>query len=160
MFVRMKMPKLSGFAGVSLALVAAAAGHDLPRTPIHGAPRIFGREIPRLILIEPIYPSHTASERYQFKTLLSEIPASQFVPVGEDRDGVFFQGSHGPGQPASITAKTVFWPGGLYVSKKAPDTIFWYLGVATGQLWVDMSPRPLPPEEKKNFLIGRPTNKK
>ncbi|MEY2499703.1 MAG: hypothetical protein QOI07_37 [Verrucomicrobiota bacterium] len=152
----MKMPTLSGSATVWLALVAAAAGHDLPRTPIHGVPRILGREIPRLILIEPIYPTHSAAERYAFKTLLSEIPASQFVPVSEDRDGVFFQGSHGLGQPASITAKTVFWPGGLYVSKKEPDTMYWYLGDATGRRWVDMSPRPLLVEENKRFLIGRP----
>jgi hypothetical protein len=145
-----------------LAIVSAASGHDLPRTPVQGTPRILGREIPRLILLQPIYHSSSSSDwSFQWKTLLSVIPPGQFGPISEDRDGVFFQAPNGLGQPQSITAKTVFYPGGLYVSKKQPNAIYWYFGNARGQSWVDVSPRPLPVEDQKKFLTGRvPTRAK
>jgi len=138
-----------------MVVVTEASGHDLPRTPIQGTPRILGREVPRLILLEPIYNSPSVPDwSYQWKTLLSVIPPGEFVPVSEDRDGVFYEAPTGLGQPQSVTGKTVFYPGGLYVSKQRPDAIHWYFGRARGKSWVDVSPRPLPLEDQRKFLTG------
>lgn len=150
------MIRLFRAALLFLAIVSAAPGHDLPRTPVQGTPRILGREMPRLILLEPIYHSPSSSDwSFQWKTLLSVIPPGQFVPVSEDRGGIFFEAPNGLGQPQSVTAKTVFYPGGLYVSKQRPSAIYWYFGKARGQSWVDVSPRPLPLEDQRKFLMGR-----
>ena len=92
----------------------------------------------------------------QWRSLLSVVPAGQFVPVSEDRDGVFFQATNGLSQPQSVTAKPVFRPGGLYIKKTEPDGMYWYFGDARGKSWVDKSPRALPPETQKKFLTARP----
>ena len=150
---------MSTFSPIAFILLASATvgfAGELPRVPLTATPRILGREIPRLILTETQEVIPTTFEwSVQGRSLLSLVPAGQFVPVAEDRDGVFFQAANGLGQPQSVTAKPMFRPGGLYIKKTEPNGMYWYFGDARGKSWIDKSPRPLPPEVQKKFLTAR-----
>ncbi len=144
-----------------LALVVMAVAAELPRTPVGATPRIGGREISRFVVLEPIYLAIPTVERsFQFQTMLSVIPPGQFIPLSEDRDGVFYQSANGLGQPESITGKPLFVPGGLYVKKQQERTIYAYFGDARGERTMKKAPPPLSLETQKKLLVGRSERKR
>jgi hypothetical protein len=98
------------------------------RTPVKGIPVVGGGQaIERLVLMETVHiqhPNMRHGEAMEFWMLLG-----QFIPVAEDGDGVYYQGTSGFRLFAGSLGPK-YNPGGLYVSKTSKDRITPYVGNA------------------------------
>lgn len=90
-------------------------------------PTICGTKIGQFVLLEPVNvkPSHFSTD------ILHALPNGIFLPVSEDRDGVYYQAVNG------VTIGRINPPyeqqdvaGGIYVSKTKPGLAYGYLGDA------------------------------
>jgi hypothetical protein len=99
------------------------------RTAVRSAPTILGREIPRFVLAQPIRILRGAAGVTNGDMLsrpAGQMLPGQLVPVSEDAEGVYFQAARG----FQSEGMTISQPGGLYVSKTRPETMFAYRGEA------------------------------
>ena len=143
-----------------LALVSTAAGEELARTPIQGPARIMGREVSRFVLTDPLSPNVMAYDSSgRWEAMVHVIPAAQFVPVSEDRDGVFFQSTVGLGTPPSMGSKASYSAGGLYVGKQRMGEVYPYFGDARGSSRILKAQRELSQEAQRKLLIANPGTK-
>ena len=143
-----------------LALVSTAAGQELARRPVQGPARIVGREVSRFVLRDPLYPNvqtYDASARGEATVFV--IPAAQFIPVSEDRDGVFFQSTVGLGASPSAASKASYSAGGLYVGKQKLGEVYAYFGDARGSSRILKAQRELSPEAQRKLLVANPETK-
>ena len=117
------------FSVVALWLTVALCAAAPSRTAVKEAPVIFGREIPRFVLLQPIRINRSApglTNADLMDRLIGQMLPGQFVPVSEDAKGVYYQAARGfqrEGHTSSV-------PAGLYVSKTRADTIQAYTGDA------------------------------
>jgi len=116
------------------------------RWPVQGTPLICGRAISHFVVFER--PSDRGAE----KTRAS--PGNVFTPVSQDKNGVFYHALNGLVTSDYDYGSRVV-PGGLYVSKTKPNTVFYYFGDARKPGWV-LNPtlKPLPMRVLERLRIG------
>jgi hypothetical protein len=120
------------------------------RWPVRGTPVICGREIPQFVIFE--HPSKRAPDNSRLNLRAS--PSNLFIPVSQDKNGVFYHALIGIWEYDRDYGRLVV-PGGLYLSKTKPNTIFIYFGDARKPGWV-LRPSicPLPMEVLERLRIG------
>jgi len=123
----MQLIRLFVLFGVLLVPCLGLAGPK--RTLVSGSPIIVGRELPRLILMQPVLINRRApglTNRDMLDRLVGQMLAGQLVPVSEDTTGVYYQSTRGFQQEGATSSV----PAGLYVSKTKPNTIIASTGEA------------------------------
>ena len=126
------------------------------RWPVRGTPRIAGREIERFIVLKKFWISHEG-EYPLYRDSIRGLPEAVFVPVSEDKEGVFYHSIAGVwrGRYDGWPQTWQLVPGGLYVSKTKPNVIFGYFGDARKPGWVlTPMPYPLKPEVLEKLRVG------
>lgn len=120
------------------------------RRPIQQTPVIVGRPIERFVLLDPIIVPAAKVGPVQAGYLLL---AGQYVPVAEDKDGVYFQSQNGLRDGYGAEAVR---PGGVWVSKKKAGVMHPYAGAAKGSEEVRVRwHQPLSLEEMKQFRVAQ-----
>jgi hypothetical protein len=116
------------FIVVALYLCFAAASAPAARNPVTATPRVGGGQtIERFVLMETIHIQHP-NMRHREAMEFWMLPG-QFIPVSEDGEGVYYQGTSGFRIFAGSAGQKAV-PGGLYVSKTSKDRITPYVGNA------------------------------
>jgi hypothetical protein len=120
------------------------------RWPVQGTPVICGREIPQFVIFERVR-DHSADKN---RSSLRVSPANMFIPVSQDKNGVFYHALIGVIEYDYNYGRMVV-PGGIYVSKTVPNKIFIYFGDARKPGWV-LRPQvnPLPMKVQEKLRIG------
>ena len=75
-----------------LELVSQVVRADLPRTPVREVPRVFGREIYRLVLLAPIMINRSKPGVAFAATMMVRVLPGTFIPVTEDEGRDFLPG--------------------------------------------------------------------
>lgn len=120
------------------------------RWPVQGAPLICGREISQFVIFER--PSDRDADKS--RSSLRAKPGNVFSPVSQDKNGVFYHAMIGVYTFDYNYGRRVV-PGGLYVSKTKPNTIFIYFGDARKPGWVlNPSLKPLPMKVLEKLRVG------
>jgi len=154
--VKLIRPAAIAAALVLLPLVVSAGP---ARSAITKTPTIDGRELPGLILQQPVRINRFApglTNRDMFDRLMGQMLAGFFVPVSEDANGVYYQGVRGF-QRAGMTSSV---PAGLCVSKTRAHTIIVYTGEArdlSAELLLDI--QSLPRAELAKLKVAAPAGK-
>lgn len=136
----------------SLVLASSLAGQE--RSPVQGAQRIAGREVGRFVVAQAIpfsSPAYDSSTRWS--ATVAVIPAAQYIPVSEDRGGIYFQSTAGMGAVREVEGK--YSSGGLYVGRQKLGEVHAYFGDARGGGRILKSQYPLPPEAQKKLLVAQ-----
>jgi hypothetical protein len=135
-----------------LIFIPGSLANVLPgdRWPVQGTPIICGRKLSQFVIFER--PSKRAADKN--RSSLRASPGNVFTPVSQDKNGVFYHAMIGV-RTYDYTYGTRVVPGGLYVSKTKPNTIFIYFGDARKPGWV-LSPslNPLPMKVLERLRIG------
>jgi hypothetical protein len=123
----------TGTVGAMLFILAALLEAKPARTAVKGTPTVGGREVARFVLLERLKvdrsgPGMTYSDLAD--RISCVVLAGQFIPVSEDAQGVYYQGSNGIKR---LIKPTNVVDGGIYVSKTRPDGVFVYEGDARDQ---------------------------
>lgn len=120
------------------------------RWPVQGTPLICGREIPQFVIFERVRDHRTEKNRSSLRVS----PGNIFIPVSQDKNGVFYHALIGVIRYDYNYGKAVV-PGGIYVSKTIPNEIFIYFGDARKPGWV-LRPqlKALPMEVLEKLRIG------
>ena len=128
-----------------------SAQADSPRTKLTGTPRLHGREVPELILLQPIQVGRELPRGLPTTMTFRMLP-NRFVPVAEDRDGIYFE-AVGRVSANGVGSRAV---GRLWVSKTRPDIVFAYLGDARHRSGPLSLIEPLTPKDLQKLRTGRP----
>jgi hypothetical protein len=149
----MRFPLCTAFLLVlSVACDCLFAQGILPgdRWPVQGTPLICGREIPQFVLFVPKPDPGADKKRPNLRVRASNL----FIPVSQDKTGVFYHAMNGIVE-YDYNYGRLLVPGGLYVSKTQPNTIFVYFGDARKPGW-DLRPLvdPLPMKVLEKLRIG------
>ena len=148
----MRMIRLA--AAVAVLLIPALVTAGPTRTPI-----IDGREVGRLILLEPVKINRFApglTNRDMMDRLMGLMLAGMCVPVSEDASGIYFQSARGFQQEGATSSV----PAGLCVSKTRAQTIYVYTGEArdlSAELLMDV--QALSRADLAKLKVGAPASK-
>jgi hypothetical protein len=136
-----------------LAFVSQIVRADLLRTPLKAIPRLFGRDVERLVLLTPIVVNRSKPGVAFAVTMMVRIVPGTFIPVTEDADGIFYQAVNGY---TTIRGNRPTG-GGLYLSKSRPGVIWAYVGDARmgSKIGVDKDTQPLPADALHNLRTGK-----
>lgn len=121
---------------------------------MQGPQRVAGREVARFVVAQAIpfsSPAYDPSARWN--ATVAVIPAGQYVPVSQDRDGIYFQSTAGMGAVRETEGK--YSAGGLYVNKQRLGEVYAFFGDARGSGRILKSQSPLPPEAQKKLLVAQ-----
>lgn len=154
--VRLTKYSVLGFA-LLLGLTVHVVRADLPRTPVKGTPRVFGRDIERFVLLAPIVIDRSKpGVRFTDIIMVRMVPGT-FIPVSEDAEGIFYQAVNNFVQ---IRGNNPIG-GGVYVSTSRPGRISVYVGDARmGSKWgVQKDTLPLPASALRNLHVGKADRK-
>lgn len=120
------------------------------RWPVQGTPLICGRAISQFVIFERPSKSGADKTRSSLRASLGNV----FTPVSQDKNGVFYHAMIGVVTFDYNYGHRVV-PGGLYVSKTKPNTIFIYFGDARKPGWVlNPSHSPLSMKVLERLRIG------
>jgi hypothetical protein len=124
--MRLTFPAAAIFLlGFSTGLVFAQGILPGDRWSVREIPRICRREIPQFILRE-----NTSTRRpNENPSKLYAIPKGLFIPVSQDKNGVFYHAMNGLVENRGADG-VMFVSGGLYVNKSKPNVIDVYFGDA------------------------------
>ena len=138
---------------ILLELVSQVVRADLPRTPVREIPRVFGREMSRLVLLAPIVINRSQPGIPFAATMMVRVLPGTFIPVTEDEGGIFYQAVNGY---RTIRGNRQIG-GGLYVSKSRPGAIWAYVGDAQmeSKFGVEKDRLPLPADALHNLRTGK-----
>lgn len=141
---------------VLLVFTAGVVRADLPRTPVKGVPRVFGRDIERFVLLSPIVVNRSKPNVRFFDTIMVRMVPGTFIPVTEDAGGIFYQAANDfmkirGNYPVS---------GGIYVSKSRPGVIWVYVGDARMGGGVEKDTQPLPASALRSLHVAKAEGKK
>lgn len=153
------LPKRFNLALVIFLLIwSGVAKADLPRTPVKDTPHLFGRDVERLVLKAPILADRSQPGLPFASTIMVRIPPDIFIPVAEDKEGVFYQAESGF---RKIRGNYIV-PGGLYVSKLRDKEIWLYQGDAQvgSKFGVDKDTLPLPARLLRHLRVGKAERKR
>jgi hypothetical protein len=122
---------------------------DLPRTPIRGTPRLFGRDLKAFILINSLTINRSKNGADFGDFLGVTLSPGRLVAVSEDAEGIFYQATHG----AHNIAPYYLTHGGIYVSKLSPNRIWVFKGDARigAKSPIDKDYMPLSSDERRQF---------
>ena len=143
---------------ILLELVSQVVKADLPRTPIRAVPRVFGRDIPRLVLLAPIVIDRSKPGVVFIATLMVRVMPGTFIPVTEDEGGIYYQAVNG-----YLTIRgNQQRGGGLYMRKSRPGVIWAYVGDArmNSKVGVEKDRLPLPADALHNLRTGKPESRR
>lgn len=122
----------------------------LDRWPVQETPIICGRAISQFVIFERPSDRGADKNRSSLRASLGNV----FTPVSQDKNGVFYHAMIGVMTFDYNYGRRVV-PGGLYVSKTKPNTIFIYFGDARKPGWVlNPSRNPLPMKVLERLRIG------
>ena len=146
------MKLLLGSLFASFVLASSLAGQE--RFPVQGSARIAGRDVARFIVAQAIpFQSVAYDSTYRWHATVTMIPAAQYIPVSEDREGVYFQSTAGLGTPQ--TAEGKYPAGGLYVHKQRLGEVYAFFGEARGQGRLLRTQVTVPPDAQKRLLVAQ-----
>jgi hypothetical protein len=137
----MRFPLCTAFLwvlGVTGSSVFAQGILPGDRWPVQGTPVICGREIPQFVLFAKKRDPGADKKRPNLRVKASNL----FVPVSQTKEGVFFHAMNGIVEYDYNYGNSLV-PGGLYVIKTKPNTIFIYFGDARKPGW-DLRPGVVP----------------
>ena len=143
---------------VLLGLTSHIVRADLPRTPVTGVPRIFGREIERFVLLKPLSVDRSKPGVPFRSTIMVIMSPGTFIPVTEDAGGIFYQAVNGFLEIRGNKRTS----GGVYVSKSRQGIIWVYVGHAGmgDKFGIDKDTLPLPASMVRHLNIGKTERKK
>ena len=140
-----------------LALVCWASAAPATRILVKGVPRLGGGQaVERLVLMETVHIDHPNMRRAD--AMEYWMLPGQFLPVAEDAEGVYYQGTSGFRIYAGYKPQESV-PGGLYLSKTRNDRIFPFTGNAkdlTKSLTLDQFPLLLDVRMKLKIAHAQP----
>ncbi len=140
---------LVGFLTVALPIARA----DSPRARVDDTPKLFGREVERLVLVSPIVVDRSERGVPFASTMMVRVTPGIFIPVSEDERGVFYQAVNGY---RTIRGNGQVG-GGLYLSKQKRGVIWVYVGDARvgSKTGVEQDRLPLPASALRGLLTGK-----
>jgi len=145
------------FASLTCDSVFAQGILPRDRRPVHGIPRIGERYIPQFVLLKDVLVDQGREpSSFMRMSVIRAIPKNLFVPVSEDKEGVFYHAQNGLLEKDWDSAGN-FVPGGLYVSKTKPGVIFGYFGDARKSGWIlRLTEWPLTTDVLQHLKISEP----
>ncbi len=131
---------------------------DLPRTPVRAVPRVFGRDIPRFVLLAPIVVNRAQPGIPFAATMMVRMLPGTFIPVTEDAQGIFYQAVNS----FRFIRGNKEVGGGIYVSKSQPGIIWVYIGNAqmNSKYGVLKDRLPLPASALRSLHVGKPEGRR